>query len=880
VIPGASAVAPGAARGYHAPVPEPDPHTSLVHTRRLWLTRRRSMRIATVCAGVVLIQAILYGPSLVGSKILLPLEILALPGVYLPATPATAALGFDQHIYSDQILAYEMNRRFATAELRDGRIPMWNPHGYAGAPFATFFKFSPFVWPYYLTGSPRSLAWSQLLIALVASLGAYAFFRITLRLPFWPSALIAWCLPLTGFFLLWQGYSLPQAAAWLPWLLLAVDQTARRNAIAGPMLAMLTALVLISGQVDVAAQALIASVIFGAWSCVHAHRGAGPSSTPAQARVGSMGDVGILASAGALVSAMSIGALLAAPYLLPLQEYVRTGHRVAERAAGMEERPPVGVSALPQLLLPDAYGGSGAETLYIGEVNHLESAAAAYTGLLLTLLVAPHAWRSRRHRTVSFVLLALLALGLSWQLALPGFVQLLRLPGLNVLSHNRFVFVSSFSILALSAIGLSAMRGTSRLSKWTLASGLVGPVLFGIWCVWHVLHPPEPIASALETAWRSGETGLPVRDLAHIHSIQRSFRETYLQGAILCLIALTGWILLARTQSDRRGAPWSRRSGLVFVIALVSFSELLIRAHGTNPQTDPALYYPPIPVLERLSEIAHDRVLGVGCLPPNLGERFGFEDVRGYDGVDPARIVELLDLAVDPQADPSRKTAQWFTPRMHVQGGDVWIHPVLSMLNVRYLIFRGQPPPSIRALLSGEDYWIAENRGVLPRTFIPRRVERVSDGDETLARLASPEFQPAEVAFIDEETSVFPAEMSGEVRIVEETSTRIDIACSLPAPALVVLADRWDPGWKATVNGRDTPILRVNHAIRGVAARAGTSAVRFTYRPDSFRWGLWTAAFAVAVWVFWMGQVLRSARRSVRSPRRAEGTHGAESLHS
>lgn len=828
------------------PVPESDPNT-LPARRRFRPPRRRSIRILTVCAGVVLIQATLYGPSLLGSKILLPLEILGLPGVYLPASPATEGLGFDQHIYSDQILAYEMNRRFAAAELREGRIPMWNPHGYAGAPFASFFKYSPFVWLYYLTGSPKSLAWSQLLLALVASCGAYAFFRVSLRIPFWPSALIAWCFPITGFFILWQGYSLPQTAAWFPWLLLAADRTARRRRIAAPMLASCTSLTWISGQVDVASQALLSAAVFGAWACVDA-RGEG-------------GLRGILTPAVALVAAFSIGTMLAAPYLLPLQEYVRDGHRVAERAAGMEERPPVGLRALPQLLLRDAYGGSGSETLYIGEVNQLESAAAAYTGLLLTLLVAPHAWRSRRHRSVSLMLFGLLVLGLSWQLALPGFVQALRLPGLNLLSHNRFVFVSSFAILALSAIGLDAMLEAKRNSKRALALGLAGPILFGAWCVAHAMRLPEPIASVLEEAWRAGEPGLPIRDLAHIHAIQRSFRETYVQGAILCLAASVGWILLART---------SHRAWLVPLIATASCGELLVRAHGTNPQTDPELYYPSIPVLERLAGIADGRVLGVGCLPPNLGERFAFKDVRGYDGVDPAAIVDLLDLAVDPQADPSRRTAQWYTPRMQVRDGELWLPPVLSMLNVRYLIFRGTPPASVRPLLTGDDYWVAENRGVLPRVFIPRRVERVSDESETLARLASPEFRPAEVAFITEETTPLPAEMSGEARIVTETSTRIDVACSAAAPAVVVLADRWDRGWKATVDGRPTPIFRVDHALRGVAVPAGTSAIRFVYRPDSFRWGLWTAAFAAAAWVFWMGQVFRPSGRRVRSVRRGD----------
>jgi hypothetical protein len=39
---------------------------------------------------------------------------------------------------------------------------------------------------------------------------------------------------------------------------------------------------------------------------------------------------------------------------------------------------------------------------------------------------------------------------------------------------------------------------------------------------------------------------------------------------------------------------------------------------------------------------APGRVLGVGCLPPRLGERFGLRDVRGYDAVDPALLCDLL----------------------------------------------------------------------------------------------------------------------------------------------------------------------------------------------------------------------------------------------
>ena len=121
------------------------------------------------------------------------------------------------------MLALEPSRRFAAAEMRAGRIPLWTPYGFAGAPFADFAKYSPFNLVYTLLPSPFTLAWIQLLKSLVAGMGAYLFFRRALRVSFWPAAFGAWCYPLSGFFVLWQGYPSTFVTAWFPWLLVAVD---------------------------------------------------------------------------------------------------------------------------------------------------------------------------------------------------------------------------------------------------------------------------------------------------------------------------------------------------------------------------------------------------------------------------------------------------------------------------------------------------------------------------------------------------------------------------------------------------------------------------------------------------------------------------------
>ena len=49
------------------------------------------------------------------------------------------------------------------------------------------------------------------------------------------------------------------------------------------------------------------------------------------------------------------------------------------------------------------------------------------------------------------------------------------------------------------------------------------------------------------------------------------------------------------------------------------------------------------------------------------------------------------------------------------------------------------------------------------------------------------------------------------------------------------------PGWRAEVNGVETPIYRANGALRALAVPAGVSTVELRFAPPSWRTGLWLA---------------------------------------
>ena len=512
------------------------------------------------------------------------------------------------------------------------------------------------------------------------------------------------------------------------------------------------------------------------------------------------------------------------------------------RAQGEEERPPLGLHALPETVLPDIYGSEHREMPRFGSIVQLESPATAYAGLLATMFLAPLAFGNREAQRENWFWCFLAVLGCAWSLNLPGFVQILRLPGLNMFSHNRFTFATSMAVLVLAMKGMDSLRTqTLQRRRWLFVPTIVA--MLGLYLLFIADNLPEPIQSQMESAVRHGRMFPGVASVADVRRVQAAFAAYYLAGAALCWLAALAWYGAAKDLGRRR---W-----FVACVAATWLAELLWFASGHRREGPPELYYPRVPALERLAKAPPGRVLGVGCLPPLLNQSHDLNDIRGYDAVDPARFLKLLDLARQPgTSSPSYALTQWFTPKL-LRGTDgLRLSPVLDLLNVRYLIFRLPPPEELAVLFQEDDYWIVENQSALPRAFVPRHVAPVADEEELLQALESLEFKPTEQAYVEEPIDI-PQDARGQVRIVNETPTKVEIEADMQTPGLIVLADMWDAGWRAKLDDAEAPVICVDLALRGVKAPAGRHRLVFTYEPASFTIGVRVACGALIALACW-----------------------------
>ena len=127
---------------------------------------------------------------------------------------------------------------------------------------------------------------------------------------------------------------------------------------------------------------------------------------------------------------------------------------------------------------------------------------------------------------------------------------------------------------------------------------------------------------------------------------------------------------------------------------------------------------------------------------------------------------------------------------------------------------------------------------MLPRARLvgrPVYVDDAAEGVKALERLG-PENRNRLIVEDPTRPLAASAEVSGTARIVTDLPERVVVETESSDPAYLVLADTFDPGWSATVDGSPAPIRPAYVAFRAVALTPGAHTVVFTYRPAGFTW--------------------------------------------
>jgi uncharacterized membrane protein YfhO len=88
-----------------------------------------------------------------------------------------------------------------------------------------------------------------------------------------------------------------------------------------------------------------------------------------------------------------------------------------------------------------------------------------------------------------------------------------------------------------------------------------------------------------------------------------------------------------------------------------------------------------------------------------------------------------------------------------------------------------------------------------------------------------------------------PQARSAQAEIEQAQGNTLRVSAS--GPGLLVVAENWDPGWAAWVDGRPTRVIPVNQAQMGIVLSEGPQRVTLRHRPRGLSAGLVLAVAAL-----------------------------------
>ncbi|MBU1693088.1 MAG: YfhO family protein [Verrucomicrobia bacterium] len=168
------------------------------------------------------------------------------------------------------------------------------------------------------------------------------------------------------------------------------------------------------------------------------------------------------------------------------------------------------------------------------------------------------------------------------------------------------------------------------------------------------------------------------------------------------------------------------------------------------------------------------------------------------------------------QNDPAMKEA--LTPALAYnvewRDGDLVVLPATAYSPGQHVVLQFRKPAPFTALFAG---WSV-----------------VSD-DEALRRLADPATEPfVSLAVATESADDLPASdaqgLTGRAQVVGSHSGRLIVKVSSDRPAILRVAEKFDSGWRARINGKPAPVRRVDFLFMGVRVEPGEHEVELFYR--------------------------------------------------
>jgi hypothetical protein len=734
-----------------------------------------------------------------------------------------------------------------TRTLRAGSWPVWDTYERFGMPLLAdpgVQLFYPTTWLVLVL--PPDAVYALLVLGHCLLAGAGVFLLCRRWVSSWLGSAVAGVAFATSgpFLSLVTLYHHFVSAAWIPWVLLALEKMLREPTPG--------AVLLLAGAA--AAQALGGSADMVWMTCLLCAARVAHWSLTAGRDLGGAGQrrVALCLAAGATLT-VGLAAAQWGPTLALLPGTLRGRGEVATLLWSLHPWSFVDL-VVPRLVSDAPWSLHWRAELFDGREPFLRSVYAGAVTLMLGVVAAG----SRRRAALGFAAVATAFLLLSLGRHFGASAAVLGAPVFSTFRYPvKYTVVAALAWSMMAGFGVEAWLDEASLSPRRarlIAAGFAGLGLVGLAIALGV--------GGRDLAWMVSR---PTPGQLQVLTAFVSSRFLAAGAASLAAAAL----LMCREKRPR----WRR--GTAFAVCALACAELVLAGRGVNALGPRELlaYRPPT-----LAPLGDDpgasRLLSEATPLEWLNEHF----TRGPSQWDrsEAFVLGQIDRLAPPT--PARwgrygsydadvtglgsPFVSYLTSAVYAFADTAAGVRLLQIGNVGHVITAEpthyQRLPEVERVESiyDEPIRILEVPSPVPPVYLASSAQWASSDDDALRAIMAPSFElGADVVLSGSPPSaapVPPSRVPGRVRVLERLPDRIVAETESDGPGYLVVVEAFDRGWKATVDAIPADVERANVAFRAVAVPAGRHQVDLRYRPPVVAW---CAAVSLLAWALMAASV-------------------------
>ncbi|NQU38476.1 MAG: YfhO family protein [Lentisphaerae bacterium] len=319
----------------------------------------------------------------------------------------------------------------------------------------------------------------------------------------------------------------------------------------------------------------------------------------------------------------------------------------------------------------------------------------------------------------------------------------------------------------------------------------------------------------------------------------------------------------------KRSAPASRRLRRVLIGALLAslLMDVAVVCRPFVKRQNMSLFYSKSSLAQIISEDARRPRLSYRISDLRLGDPLWMNFLtHGVEILEPGP-----NAIVDKQVRKLFSTLNsqilrlWqLTSTGYIIGPTESLHPLLNSKLFSVSSFVDIDGRGLRQTDRGGSHVLLRYDAALPRAGLYYQWNVVPQ-ERLPEQLADPQWNPDTTVILTEKQAPSTSQLPRDpVSISVYKSNRVEMNVDARAPAILMLNDKFDPDWTATVDGRKHPIIPCNYTMRGLQLAQGQHEVVFSYRPNRGGFSI-GSAIAIAL-LLWAGGRLVATFRSGAIP--------------